>query len=193
MNLPNKLTILRFCMVPFCIAAILLPEDLLPWHLTTVIAALLFAGASLTDMLDGQIARKYGLVTDFGKFADPLADKFMVMGAMLAILYRADEIRVWYFWIVLIVIFREFAVTSLRLVLSTTGGVVVAANMLGKIKTCTQIAAVLALIFETALYPAGSTLAAFPPISLVCCVLTAVMTLWSGTEYIVKGLKLMSF
>ena len=138
MNLPNKLTVIRMIMVPIFVIVLMLSDAV--W--ASVLGIVLFVGAAFTDMLDGKIARKHNLVTDFGKFLDPLADKFMVIGAMLVILYRSMMAEVQnelfcniFFWAVVIVIFRELAVTSIRLVASGSKGVVLAANMLGKIKT----------------------------------------------------------
>ena len=89
MNLPNKLTVLRICLVPVFIVVMMLPASVLNPIISGLIGVAIFIVASFTDMLDGKIARKYGLVTDFGKFMDPLADKFMVIGAMFVILYRS--------------------------------------------------------------------------------------------------------
>ena len=97
LNLPNRLTLARLIMVPFCIAAVLLPVTLVPEWLSRLIAAMLFVAASVTDCLDGKIARSRGLITDFGKLLDPLADKFMVIGTMMAILYRYDNVSSWLF------------------------------------------------------------------------------------------------
>ena len=106
----------------------------------TLVGAFLFIAASLTDMLDGKIARKHNLVTDFGKFLDPLADKTLVIGALLACsIAYCDKIGWALGWVTFIVIFREFAVTSMRLVVVNTSGIVVAASMLGKIKTVSQM------------------------------------------------------
>lgn len=191
LNLPNRLTLVRLIMVPFCIAAVLLPASLVPEWLSRLIAGLLFIAASVTDCLDGKIARSRGLVTDFGKLLDPLADKFMVIGTMMAILYRYENVRTWLFWTVLAIIFRELAVTSLRLV--TAGrGVVVPASMLGKIKTVSQIVTVVSLLCEPLLcrlLPAGETadlLASLQPLSLASGIVTAVMTVWSGVDYFIK-------
>ena len=142
MNLPNKLSVLRMILVPVFVVVMVLVAD--PWG--SIVGVALFIIASLTDMLDGKIARKYNLITDFGKFIDPLADKFMVIGALLVILYKYATIRPVFIWAVIIVIFRELAVTSIRLVASSSSGVVIAANWLGKIKTCTQIACVCAAV-----------------------------------------------
>ena len=143
MNLPNKLTVLRLILVPIFMAVMLIPAFVEMSPITgtifAIVSLLLFIGASLTDMLDGKIARKNNLVTDFGKFLDPLADKFMVIGAMLCIFYSNavggnSKLATLYIFALIVVIFRELAVTSIRLVASTSGGVVIAANMLGKLK-----------------------------------------------------------
>jgi len=149
LNLPNKLTVLRLLLVP-----VILVFTILPYSIWANLAAFaVFAIASLTDLLDGKIARKYNLITDFGKFLDPLADKFMVIAAVFGLVCRGfvqqDEWLFWVFMVMLIVtIFRELAVASIRLVASTTGGVVVPANLLGKIKTVTQMACILFGLLE---------------------------------------------
>ena len=155
----------------------------------------LFIIASLTDMLDGKIARKYNLVTDFGKFMDPLADKFMVIGAMFVILYRSLSLysdKLFsnvFFWAFMIVIFRELAVTSIRLVVSGSSGIVIAANMLGKIKTCTQIACIICCIAEPVIYGVIGMETNSLPVSLVTSALMLIFTLWSGINYIVSYWK----
>ncbi len=190
MNLPNRLTVLRLMMVPSFVF-IMMAADVL-W--TNIAGLLLFCVASLTDMLDGKIARKRGLVTDFGKFLDPLADKFMVIGALMVLLWRFTTdgntsliFRYIFFWAVLLVIFRELAVTSIRLVVSGTAGIVVAATMLGKIKTCTQIACVIACIAERIFYryiPALNFLLDILPLSFFSTCLMLFFTLWSGFNYL---------
>ena len=191
MNLPNKLTLLRLCLVPIFVVVMMLSSAL--W--ASIVGLLLFIGASLTDMLDGKIARKYNLITDFGKFMDPLADKFMVIGAMFVILYRALTVYTdalfanLFFWAFLIVIFRELAVTSIRLVVSGSSGIVIAANMLGKIKTCAQIACVIACIAEPVIYQQLEMPTDFLPVSLVTAGLMLIFTLWSGIHYIASYWK----
>ena len=192
MNLPNKLTLLRLCLVPIFVVIMMVSSAL--W--ASIVGLVLFIGASLTDMLDGKIARKYNLVTDFGKFMDPLADKFMVIGAMFVILYRSlssptpDKLfSNVFFWAFMIVIFRELAVTSIRLVVSGSSGIVIAANMLGKIKTCTQIACVICCIAEPVIYGLLDVRTDFLPVSLVTSALMLVFTLWSGINYIVSYWK----
>ena len=192
MNLPNKLTVMRMFMVPVCIAAILIPEAWLDPDLTAIIALVIFAAASITDAIDGKLARKYNLITDFGKFMDPLADKFLVLGSFLAILYRYEQMKSWLFWAVLVVIFREFAVTSIRLVVSSSSGVVIAANWLGKVKTVTQMTSIIVLLLEPVIYhtieKSGTDLpdflSTYPPATLVLCALMTVFTVWSGVNYL---------
>ena len=139
MNLPNKLTVLRMCMIPFFLVALMVP--CIPagkW-----IALALFCVASLTDMLDGKIARKYNLVTNFGKFMDPLADKLLVCSAMIALI---DLGRI-PAWVVIVIIAREFIISGFRLVASDNG-VVIAAGWWGKIKTVCQMIMVIVLICD---------------------------------------------
>ena len=195
MNLPNKLTVLRIILVPVFIVIMMLPQSVLDWKWSALIGAAIFTIASLTDMLDGKIARKYNLVTDFGKLMDPLADKFMVIGALTAIVYRViySKLLLTLFAIaLLVVIFRELAVTSLRLVASSSSGVVVAANMLGKIKTVTQIVCVVAALVEPVIYATPDVASAlptwvlqYPPLTLTSCALMIVFTVWSGINYFI--------
>lgn len=142
MNLPNKLTVLRILLVPFVIAAILIE---FPFHFTA--AGLLFGAAAITDAFDGKIARRDNLITDFGKFADPLADKILVISVLVCFvkLGLCGAIPL------IIIIFREFTITSVRLVASSKGAVI-AANMWGKVKTVCQIVAIIAVfVFQTAM------------------------------------------
>ena len=194
MNLPNKLTVLRICLVPVFIAVMMLPASVLDPIISGLIGVAIFIVASFTDMLDGKIARKYGLVTDFGKLMDPLADKFMVIGALAVIVYRAETapLRLFLTLVLLVVIFRELAVTSLRLVASTSSGAVVAANMLGKIKTVMQIVFVSTVFIEPALYSIPVLNKLLPdwwvenvPLSYVTGALTLLFTVWSGINYFI--------
>lgn len=142
MNLPNKLTLLRIILVPAVIAAILIE---FPFHFLA--AGLLFGVAAITDALDGKIARRDNLITDFGKFADPLADKILVISVLVCFvkLNLCGAIPL------IIIIFREFTVTSIRLVAAAKGNVI-AANMWGKVKTVTQIIAIVTVfVLQTAL------------------------------------------
>ena len=200
MNLPNKLTLLRLIMVPFFMIAMALPElfKLSPAvHVACNITGVtLFILASITDFLDGSIARKYGLVTNFGKFMDPLADKLMVIGAMLMILYKSDYafIHPLFIWTTVAVIFRELTVTGIRLLAVQGDGKVIAANKLGKIKTVMQIVCICSVIIEPLLYSIpGLTLPAiittYMPISLLSTALMLIFTVWSGINYVVAGAK----
>lgn len=145
MNTPNKLTIARMIATPVFMAITLI--EAIPFRF--LIALILFAAASLTDMIDGKMARKYNLVTDFGKFLDPLADKMLTTSAYLAFIFVFRTTQ--YAWhmvaIVFIVLFREFMVSSLRLVTVSSGGKVVAANMWGKLKTVSQMVGIVLALF----------------------------------------------
>lgn len=208
MNLPNKLTVLRLIMVPIFMVVMLLPVfgnfSLETNMILNVVGAFLFIAASFTDMLDGKIARKYNLVTDFGKFMDPLADKFMVIGALLCIFFNASMsgntiMSTVFFFALVIIFFRELAVTSIRLVASSSGGVVIAANMLGKIKTVTQIVAISSAMLEPVLWRVVNMIAGkdlipelminYPPLTLVSTVITIYFTIHSGINYIVGAWK----
>lgn len=196
MNLPNRLTVLRLILVPVFMAVMLIPcfvsMKYVPRVIFQLLGAALFIGASFTDLLDGKIARKHGLVTDFGKFLDPLADKFMVIGAMFCIFFanrHINSLTILYFAALIVVIFREFAVTSIRLIASSKKGIVIAANILGKIKTVTQIVAVSAAIIEPVLIsffkvPFGHWATRFPPITVAAMVVMMFFTVISGANYI---------
>ncbi len=140
MNLPNKLTLFRVILIPFFVFFVLAP-----WFegYGKFIAVAIFIVASLTDMLDGKIARKYNLVTDFGKFMDPLADKLLVSSALICLV----ELKCLAAWIVIIIIAREFAISGFRLV-AADNGIVIAASYWGKFKTTFQMLMIIALIIE---------------------------------------------
>lgn len=161
MNLPNKLTLLRILLIPVC---------LLLWALgQPVFSATVFALAALTDFLDGYIARKQNIITTFGKFADPVADKILVLTAMIFLC--ADGIIP--AWAVCIVAARELMVDGLRLV-AVGKGTVIAAGWLGKIKTNLQFFCILAGM----LLPKGHI------VTLILTIAMAVMTVWSGAKYL---------
>ncbi len=200
MNLPNKLTVLRMIMVPIFMAVMAVPElfeiGAVAHTVCNIVGVVLFIAASLTDMLDGKIARKYGLVTNFGKFMDPLADKLMVIGAMLMILYKSDykSIHALFIWATVAVIFRELAVTGIRLLAVQGDGQVIAANMLGKIKTVLQIVCICTVIIEPLIYaiPGASFptfMTTYMPLSLITTAAMIVITVWSGINYLVGGAK----
>ena len=197
MNLPNKLTVLRLILVPFILVVVLLPYT---WY-NNILAALIFGVASFTDMLDGKIARKHGLVTDFGKFLDPLADKFMVIAAIFGVVcrYRAgNDLMFWIFMTMLMVtVFRERAVASIRLITAKKAGVVVAADILGKVKTVVQIVCIECALLEPLLH---DLVAHFDPtffmygfyaLTYLSATLAIVFTVWSGLNYILTYWKYM--
>ncbi len=154
MNLPNKLTVARILLVPFFVAVLLID-----FPLNNLAALALFGAASITDLLDGKIARKQGLITDFGKFADPLADKILVISALLCFvqLGLCDCVAV------IIVLFREFTVTSIRLIAASKGKVI-AANIWGKVKTVTQMVAIICVLVMQIILDIGALGVALP-----CC------------------------
>ena len=141
MNLPNKLTVLRVILVPFFVLFLLGADYIGPF--SPYIALIIFIVASLTDMLDGKIARKYNLITNFGKFMDPLADKLLVCSALICFvdMHRMPT------WVVLIIIAREFIISGFRLI-AAENGVVIAANYWGKFKTTAQMIMIILLILN---------------------------------------------
>ncbi len=172
MNLPNKLTLLRVIMVPFFVAVLLSDcfGDASKW-----VALAIFIAASLTDMLDGKIARKYNLVTNFGKFMDPLADKLLVCSAMIC-LVELDRLPA---WIVIVIIAREFIISGFRLIASDNG-VVIAASWWGKFKTVFQMAMVILLIADIEV----------PVVQVITVIITyaaLILTIISLVDYVVKN------
>ena len=156
LNLPNTLSLIRALLVPVFVVALLAMRSIEIWG--AVVPALIYAITAYTDMLDGKIARKYNLVTDFGKFIDAVADKFMVLGSGIAIIaylfLEGESIQAIVFMsVVLVILLRELAVTSLRLVVVGNSGIVVAAGMLGKIKTVTQMVGTLVILLEPVIFP----------------------------------------
>lgn len=139
MNLPNKITILRVFMIPLFLIFFLVPN--IPYR--NIIAAIIFITASLTDFIDGYIARKYHLVTNFGKFADPLADKLLVSAALICFV----QLQLVPAWIIIVIISREFIISGFRLVASDNG-VVIAASYWGKFKTTSQMIMCILLIIN---------------------------------------------
>lgn len=180
LNLPNRLTLMRSFLVPVFMALLILPENT---YIACLCSAAVFGLASYTDHLDGKIARRDNLITNFGKFMDPLADKLMVFGALLGILCRFDNIRPVFVWAAFIVMFRELAVTSMRLVVAGSSGEVIAAKMIGKIKTVTQIVTILLILLEPVAMEAiaGYTV---PVASYLGMAVMSVVTIISGVDYI---------
>jgi CDP-diacylglycerol--glycerol-3-phosphate 3-phosphatidyltransferase len=172
MNLPNKLTILRVILIPFFVFFLLMP-DVTPY--SNYIAVAIFIVASLTDMLDGKIARKYNLVTNFGKFMDPLADKLLVCSALICLVNNGQLAA----WIVIIIIAREFIISGFRLVASDNG-IVIAASYWGKFKTVSQMLMVIVLILDIP-HPV------FVLLGTVLKYLALILTVVSLIDYIYKN------
>lgn len=183
LNVPNTLSFIRVLLVPVFVATLLFMRDIPVWG--AVVPAVVYILTGLTDMLDGKIARKYNLITDFGKFIDPLADKFMVLSSMIAILVwmilRGDTtLALIFVWVVLIILLRELGVTSLRLVVAGKSGIVVAASMLGKIKTVSQMVGTVVLIVE----PVIPFFCDNHILSYVFMAVMAFTTVFSGLDYL---------
>ena len=180
MNLPNKLTVIRIILTPFYLAAMLIE---FPFHY--LVAALIFIVASLTDMLDGKIARKRNLITTFGKLCDPLADKMLTTAALLAFM----ELGLCNVWIIMVILTREFLVTSFRLVASAQG-VVIAAGIWGKLKTASQMVFSIIIMFAILFFEHYSLdFGILSVASNVMLGITALLTVISGIKYIVDGVK----
>ncbi|MFZ2588554.1 CDP-diacylglycerol--glycerol-3-phosphate 3-phosphatidyltransferase [Paucilactobacillus nenjiangensis] len=190
MNLPNKLTVLRLIAIPFFLLLLVLPLD---WGtisfagatvpVTQLVAAIIFLAAVITDNLDGIIARKYHLITNFGKFTDPLADKLLVMTAFIML----TSMNVVPAWVTVVIIWRELAVTGLRLLIIETNGEVLAAKMPGKIKTVSQFIAILFLLLDNMFFALANI--PFGEIMLYVCLF---FTVYSGIDYFVKGRSVFS-
>ena len=188
MNIPNKITLSRICLIPIFIIILSIPFNWGEWSIGTTtlpvshfVAGIIFLIASLTDWLDGYYARKYHLVTNMGKFLDPLADKLLVSAAFILLV----EMDLAPAGIVIVIISREFAVTGLRLVAAGEGIVLAASNM-GKLKTVSQISAIALLLLHN-----------FPfsyigiPIDIVFLYIALILTTWSGIEYFIKNWHVM--
>ena len=170
MNLPNKLSIIRVALIPVIVILLYQQSDA-----CRIIAGALFIIASLTDFLDGYIARKYNLVTNFGKFIDPVADKLLVLTTLIMLLHRGQTEA----WIIIIILCRELAVDGLRLV-AITQGKVIAASPFGKIKTTCQMIMITASILLN-----QSAFSSWYMIILTAA--AVVMTLFSAVDYFVKN------
>lgn len=184
MNLPNKLTLLRILLIPVFLL-IILPVG----NITLVsidpetgrfIATFVFLAAALTDLLDGAIARKNGCVTVFGKFLDPIADKLLVVSALVA-LVQLDEVSA---WAVIIIITREFIVQGIR-ILAAKDAVVIPAGFLGKAKTFTQMVAIILILLDNHPFSLITSL----PIGQYLLWISVILTVISGYEYVIKNIE----
>ncbi len=180
MNVPNALSLLRMILVPFFVLSVLW-MDMDTWE-GRMIPAIIFAVTAFTDCLDGQIARRCNLITNFGKLLDPLADKFMVFAALLVMVFRYTYLHEVFVWMTVIIMFRELAVTSIRLVAAGSSGVVIAASWFGKLKTVSQILGILVIILEPLFW--GVYGAPISPASYVMMALMTISTVASGIDYL---------
>lgn len=162
-NIPNALTLLRIILIPIFILILSLGHS----YLAHILAAIIFTFASITDYLDGYLARKWKVVSNFGKFADPMADKLLVMSAFIMLI----ELGFAPAWIVAVIICRELAVTGLRLLLVETGGTVLAAAMPGKIKTFSQMLAIIFLLLHLTF------------LGQIMLYIALIFTIYSGYDY----------
>ena len=173
LNLANKLTLLRVLLIPVFVVVLL--TGWVPSPMNRFLAVIIFIIASITDCLDGQIARRFHMVTNFGKFMDPLADKLLVTAAMVCMVEMGDLPA----WIVIIIISREFIITGFRLI-AVEAGTVIAASFWGKIKTVTQIFMIIFVLL-------GLRGIAFDMIKDILIGLALIFTVISGVDYIVKN------
>ncbi len=175
-NLPNHLTIARVCAIPLFIILLMMGFR--------VTATIVFLLAAFTDMLDGKIARRYNLVTNFGKLMDPLADKLLTMSAFVCMVELGDIPA----WMVIVILGREFIITGMRQV-AAAEGIVIAAGWSGKIKTVCQMVAIPLIMLNN--WP--FSLLPFPcPMDQIMLWAALVMTIWSGAEYIIKNKEVFS-
>ena len=176
MNLPNKLTIVRVCLIPFFVAALLFDHG--NNYTMRIVANVLFIIASLTDLFDGKIARKYNMVTNFGKFMDPLADKLLVCSALICLI----ELGQLPAWVVIVIISREFIISGFRLV-AADNGVVIAASYWGKFKTTFQMIAVILLIID---------IPALRLVANITVVIAVALTIISLVDYVAKNYRILT-
>lgn len=186
MNTPNKLTVFRVILIPFFMAFYLIGET---WSL--VAALIVFAVATATDRLDGHLARKNNQITTFGKLMDPLADKILIMSALICFLQR--DVRYINAVVIIIILARELIVTGIRLI-AVTEDTVIAASIWGKAKTVSQFVLIIGImVFEIAgvFVPFLNTI--FNAIILLCVAVAVTLTIVSGVDYVWKSRKLMTF
>ena len=188
MNIPNRITIGRILLIPIFIILLSLPLSWGEWHVGSMtlpvvdmIACLIFVIAAATDWLDGYYARKYNAVTNLGKFLDPLADKLLVSAAFILLVGQGLAPA----WVVIIIISREFAVTGLRLV-AAGEGIVLAASQMGKLKTFTQMFAIILLLLHNFPFAIWNF-----PLATVMLYISMIITVISGYDYFVKNWHVM--
>ena len=185
-NLPNKLTVLRIFLVPVFIVLLWLPaitDGAVSDFTARCIAAAVFALSAATDFIDGKLARKYELVSNFGKFMDPLADKFLIIGALLAAVPVYEEFEWALIISLLVIVFRELAVSSMRLIAKNAQGLVIAAALPGKIKTFSQCIFVLLLLLEEYIFAFSDFFVTYRPLTWTCMAVMVFFTIYSGIQY----------
>lgn len=193
MNLPNKITLSRIFLIPVFVVVFFL--TVIPYNY--FIACIIFIVASCTDFIDGHIARKYNLVTNLGKFLDPIADKVLVSSALICMLVKPEVLLVMWAgeWVMIaagvcvaVILARELIVSGFRMVAASTG-LVLAADKIGKVKTTFQDIAIAMLLAGADFFSIAAASKVFNVIGLVCLAIATVLTIWSGTSYIVKNRK----
>lgn len=185
-NLPNKLTVLRIFLVPVFIVLLWLPaitDGAVSDFTARCIAAAVFALSAATDFIDGKLARKYELVSNFGKFMDPLADKFLIIGALLAAVPVYEKFEWALVICLLVIVFRELAVSSMRLIAKNAQGLVIAAALPGKIKTFSQCIFVLLLLLEEYIFAFSDFFVTYRPLTWTCMAVMVFFTIYSGIQY----------
>ena len=195
MNLPNKLTLFRIILVPIMviISLINIQGSLFGIPITMIILDIIFIIASLTDKLDGALARKYNQITTFGKFLDPIADKILVVASMI-MLVEFNKLPA---WIPIIVVFREFVVSGYRLIAVEKNGKVIAANIWGKLKTATQMVAIILMFLDNNAYGSfiQNNLTGFSLVlnivATTLMTISVIATIFSGYEYLKGGKDLL--
>lgn len=193
MNLPNKITLSRIFLIPVFVVVFFL--TVIPYNY--FIACIIFIVASCTDFIDGHIARKYNLVTNLGKFLDPIADKVLVSSALICMLVKPEVLLVMWAgeWVMIaagvcvaVILARELIVSGFRMVAASTG-LVLAADKIGKVKTTFQDIAIAMLLAGADFFSIAAASKVFNVIGLICLAIATVLTIWSGTSYIVKNRK----
>ena len=187
MNLPNKLTVLRMVLIPFVMFFYL--ANFIPFGIGKIVALVIFIVAALTDLLDGKIARKYNLVTNFGKFLDPIADKLLTSAVLFMLMADGTIPAPWGVIVVTIIIAREFMVSALRL-MAATKGTVLAADIWGKAKTMVQMIAIPVCMLIPFLCEVGAVCWLIKTVAIIGWVaigIATVLTIVSGVNYLVKN------
>ncbi len=196
MNLPNKITLTRIFLIPVFVAVFFL--TVIPYNY--FIAGIIFIVASCTDFIDGHIARKYNLVTNLGKFLDPIADKVLVSSALICMLVKPEILQVMWGgeWVMIvsgicvaIILARELIVSGFRMVAASTG-LVLAADKVGKVKTTFQDISIAVLLIGANFFGIAAASEVLNAIGLVCLAIATVLTVWSGTGYIVRNRRVFS-